>query len=175
MQTSWDGIKFICRREALVTVAYKDGKHDDGSPKYSIGFGSQTPVVAPGDTITVDDAFVRMMAHVDLNDADIRRNIKVAVKQCEWDAVASLYYQEGFDALKAVAGLFMTKRSSAWAIREFANWHKDSDGLLKRRLDEIAMARGHYGDLETYKYFDGDPETTLMQSVPFPAQPMRTT
>lgn len=172
MQTSWDGIKFICKREALCTVAYKDGKHDDGSPKYSIGFGSQRPLVLPGDTITIDGAFARMIAHVRDNDRDIGRRLKnTVIKQREWDALASLYYQAGVDELKAVAVL-LNSGDSVWGILEFAKHHNDNKGLAKRRIREMAMAcDGYYGDLATYFLIDGDPDTTTMQAVPFPAQP----
>lgn len=176
MQTSWNAIKFICRREALVRVAYVDGKQKDGSPKYSIGFGSQTPVVVPGDTITVEGAFLRMMNHVAANDVTIGRRVKVTIMQQEWDALASLYYQAGSAPLKAVTELFNAGVGSAIAILELAKWHANVDGLAKRRVREMAMAvDGYYGNIETYILYNGDPRTTDKQEVPFPAEPMRTT
>lgn len=175
MKTSWDGIKFICCREALVRVAYHDGDHPDGTPKYSIGFGSQTPVVVPGDTITVEEAFNRMITHIEKSDEKITERLKVAVKQYEWDAIASLYYQSGTIPFEAVVEILNRRRPSSWGIREFAHWHRDSDGLLGRRLEEIALARtNNYGDITTYKYFDGDPKQVQAQERAFPpVQPMR--
>lgn len=175
MKTSWEGIKFICCREALVRVAYLDGKHKDGTPKYSIGFGSQTPTVVFGDTITVEEAFLRQIDHVEANDKVIARRVKVALKQCEWDALASLFYQDGNMACLAVAGLFNEKVSSIWGILEFANWHENNSGLAKRRAKEIALANaGYYDDIATYKYYDGDPKQVQVQERAFPpVQPMR--
>lgn len=176
MQTSWNGIKFICRREALVTVAYHDGDNRDGSPKYSIGFGSQFPQVFPGDTISIDDAFARMVRHVRDNDKTIDRLLKVPVSQSEWDAMASLYYQKGFAALKAVTDLFNARVPSSIAILELSKWHSNIDGLAKRRVREMAMAvDGYYGNIETYLLFDGDPRTTAHRDAPFPDEPMGTT
>lgn len=172
MQTSWDGIKFICCREALMTHAYHDGNHKDGTPKYSIGFGSQLPAPQPDDIITTDEAFLRMIDHVQLNDRTIRRRLEVEVKQREWDALASLYYQAGNDELTAVASLFNLGLKTL-AVLKFAEYHAGSEGLAKRRYREMKMAiDGDYSDISTYPLYYGGSATR--QAVPFPpVQPMR--
>lgn len=176
MKTSWDGIKFISQREAFVSVAYRDGG-TDAEPFYAYGFGNQRRPdgsrVQLGDTITVEEAFRRQAEHIEANDKDLARNIKAPIRQCEWDAIASLYYQEGSDALRAVVPHF-NDGDFREGIIEFASW--DKDGLLaSRRCKEIRLARhANYGDLaKGFKFYDGNPRDGRAPVYhPFPeAQP----
>lgn len=169
MITSWNGTKFICCREACVLVAYPDGHFPDGAQKYSIGFGSQTPLVGPNDRITIEEAFLRMKAHIAENDKVIGRLIKAPVAQHEWDAVASLYYQSGTAALRTVASLFNGGQKRE-AIGRFADF-RGSDGLLWRRTCEMQMAlKADYGDLSKYKLYDGPPIPANLSLREFPAE-----
>lgn len=179
MKTSWNGIKFICRREALVRVAYHDGDNkEDGTPRYSIGFGSQTPTVVPGDTISEEEAFLRMMSHVDKNDDVIRKKLKVDVSQWIWDAISSLFYQAGTEELDGVTEVFNTQER-AFGILKFGEYYRNSAGvpsagLATRRLHEMAMANaGFYGEIDHYIFYDGDPRIVARREMLFPAQPMR--
>lgn len=178
MQTSWNGIKFICCREALVTVAYHDGDNKDGTPKYSIGFGSQTPKVSEGDRITVEEAFKRQRAHIADNDAVIGKLLQVIVTQHEWDAISSLYYQSGTVALRRVTALFNLGYPME-AVRAFMEFDealdptrqekRRVDGLTKRRIREMILAvDGYYGDISRHLYFDGDPRATPREWREFP-------
>lgn len=172
MKTSSDGAKFIACREALVTVAYIDGQHQDGTPKYSIGFGSQRGLPQPDDKITIADAFLRLREDLDDRDITIGNALKVPVEQREWDAVASLFYQSGSRALSTVSALF-NKGEPVAAIYAFAQFNRNrgewSDGLTKRRVREMAMAiDGHYGDISQFAFFDGDPRKVIRQYMPFP-------
>src|SRR4051812_37436633 len=120
MNTSWNGIKFICAREALVTAAYRDGGTDE-HPKYSIGFGSQIPPVQPGDTISIEEAFSRMKEHIARNDVTIGRLLNAVVTQSVWDALASLYYQAGSLALRSVT-VKVHHGPIELMVLDFANW-----------------------------------------------------
>lgn len=172
MQTSSNGAKFIAAREAMVTVAYEDGKHADGTPKYSIGFGSQRDEPQPGDTITIEEAFKRL--RMDLNDRDliIAKAITVPISQNVWDAVSSLFYQSGSKALKTVAALFPIGESPA--LEAFMDFNSGADGKptaghTRRRQAEWALGKaGDYGDISQFPFFDGDPRKVVRQYLPFP-------
>src|SRR3712207_4650644 len=122
MRVSLNGLEFIACREALVTVAYHDGKHPDGTPKWSIGFGSQTPPPKEGDTITVADAFERLKADVRSREPAVNKALTREISQHAFDALFSLYYQAGSAAMQAVADKF-NSGPEIWAILEFAAWN----------------------------------------------------
>ncbi len=182
--TSLNGFKFICVREAIVTVAYEDGTgtNPDGTKfqKWSIGGGSQYPPVKPGDTISIPDAFIRIRNHIDDNDVIMSRLIKVPIPQNLWDAVASLFYQAGIVPLRIVADK-LNVAPSIWAIAEFARWYESDpndddpkhdrlhEGLMARRIREMSLALdGNYGDISRYRFYDGPPKTTPPQWREFP-------
>lgn len=166
-RTSWEGLKFIAQREALVTVAYSDGATKDGLPKYSLGFGSQTDKPGAGQTITPIEAFRRLQRDLDIRDGELNKLIAVPLLQHEWDALASLHYQSGFQASRHIAWLFNHHRE--WAPRAFTAYHFFTEGLLSRRLKEIAiMETGSYGDLSQYKLFDGNPREVPFVLTDFP-------
>jgi GH24 family phage-related lysozyme (muramidase) len=173
MQTSDRGARFIACREAVVTVAYEDGKHPDGSPKYSIGIGSQDPPPMPGDVITIAEAFDRLRTNLRSRDAMIGKAIDVDIAQCQWDAVASLYYQAGTKPLRAVAGLF-NKGKPIMAMMEFARFNCGADGVptdghSKRRVREMILGiDSYYGDLSHVLVFEGDPRKVAPKMMPFP-------
>lgn len=180
--TSWNCCKFICRREAFVSVAYRDGGTDE-NPRYSIAFGNQTPIVRPGDRVDVMEGFRRQLMHLQRNDITMNNLIKVPINQFEWDATASLFYQNGSKSLRHVAALFNTG-APIWGIIEFAKWSDDdaydamehhekiNEGLAKRRVREMSLAvDGNYGDITEFAYYDGLPKETPMRWMNFPDAP----
>ncbi len=180
MQTSWNGIKFICCREALVLVAYHDGDNEitsqDGikilTPRWSYGFGNQThengTPVKEGDTITIEDAFARVRAHVVANDKVLNNLISVPLEQHQWDAVASLAYQARMDATRDVCNAFNNLPPELAALT-MARWPYGKAGLAKRRAREINMAIfANYGDISHYKLYRGDPKLVLPELTIFP-------
>lgn len=173
MQTSSNGAKFIACREALVTRAYVDGNHRDGTPKYSIGFGSQTNEPKDGDTITIEAAFARLRADILSRDAIIGRAIKVTITQSQWDSIASLFYQAGTRALTTAATAF-NEGDPTLAVGQFMRFNSGADGKptpghTKRRIREMIMAiDGWYGDLSQVPFFDGNPRMVARQFMPFP-------
>lgn len=173
MNVSLDGAKFIACREAVVTVAYLDGEHADGTPKYSIGIGSQDPPPKLGDTITVEDAFKRLRENLRSRDLVIEKAITAPITQPQWDACASLYYQAGSRALRAVAELFNAGKPIL-AMAEFMKFNCGAsgvatDGHTKRRAREIIMGiDGYYGDLSRVMVFNGNPRQVTAEWMPFP-------
>lgn len=173
MPTSSNGAKFIACREALVTQSYEDGRHADGTPKYSIGFGSQRDEPKPGDTITIEAAFALLRKDLESRDAIIAKAITAPIKQQEWDAVASLFYQSGTKALRAVAELFNAGKPIL-ALGAFMQFNsgadgKPTDGHTKRRAREMIVGiDGHYGDLSQVAFFEGDPRRVPRQFMPLP-------
>lgn len=175
MPTSSNGAKFIACREALVTVAYPDGQHADGTPAHSYGFGSQRGgLVKAGDTITIEAAFALLRKDLESRDAIIAKAITVPIKQQEWDAVASLFYQSGTKALRTVAELFNAGKPIL-ALGAFMQFNsgadgKPTDGHTKRRIREMIMGiDSHYGDLSQVAFFEGDPRVVIRQFMPLPA------
>lgn len=173
MNTSSNGAKFIAAREALVLVAYEDGRHADGTPKYSIGFGSQRNQPKPGDRIAVEDAFKLLRADLDARDAIIAKAITVPIKQQEWDAVASLFYQAGSKPLRAVGELFNAGKPIL-ALGTFMQFNSGADGVptdghTKRRAREMIMGiDGYYGDLSQVAFFEGNPRVVERKWMPLP-------
>lgn len=160
MRTSRLGVLFIAQREALVLRAYRDGIH------HSIGFGSNDPALKPGDEITVAEAFRRLKTDIATRELVVDRMLKVPVKQHEWDALVSLYYQGGSDGLRAVCKLLNAGKHQE-AADEFLKWGTNAKGepmagLLRRREREREMfLRASYGDdLMTLPMWRGNPRTT---------------
>jgi lysozyme len=170
---SLDGAKFVAVREALVTRAYHDGEHKDGTPKWSIGFGSQTPPPKEGDTISIEDAFDRLRDDITAREAAINKALKVPVSQGAFDALFSLYYQAGTAAMQAVAEQ-LNEGSPIVAAMELLRWNsgadkKPTDGHTRRRLREaIMLIDGNYGDLSKVLVFDGNPREVDSVWMPFP-------
>jgi lysozyme len=167
-RTSWIGEKQIVCREALVTVAYRDGG-TDAKPRYSIGCGSQTGSPKPGDTITIIEAFRLLRHDLDERDAQLNRLVKAELSQQEWDALASLHYQAGFRASRPIAALF--NRDRTLVPDAFMAWSFGSAGLLARRKREVAiLEHGDYGDVSKYKLYDGDPRRVSPVLTNFPTE-----
>lgn len=160
---SRNGVLFIACREALVLTAYQDGKH------CSIGFGSNSPDLRIGDTITVRDAFMRLKADVAERERIVLRALRVGLTGQQVDALASFYYQNGNkrDAHGVPGFTRMIMLLNSGRIDDAAAYFPDCDrnsageakaGLKKRRLLEQAVfLRGDYGDLSTIPFWPGAP------------------
>lgn len=170
-----NGAKFVVRREAIVLVAYHDGKHEDGSLKYSIGAGSQTPTVKPGDRITLEEGFARLRADIATRELILNRLLKVRISDHAFDALFSLFYQAGTAAARGVADVF-NSRGEVWAAAEFIRYNHGADkvpseGHTIRRIREMSLVvDGNYGDLSEVLVIDGDPRNraTPRREMPFP-------
>jgi lysozyme len=172
------GLAFIAKREGLVTVAYPDGRF------YSAGFGHNGPDVKPDSTISVDGAFELLARDLADREAVVNRVVKTHLKQHQFDAVLSLYYNAGYGPLAKMAEL-VNKRWMTKAAERFPLYCRvradnpdteaiefvESAGLKKRRIAEQAMFQhGDYGDLSWVPFWDGDPFKTQMQRMPLPTE-----
>lgn len=175
MFTDWDGTRFVGCREACVLVAYKDGFFREGPRKgeqrYSRGFGVLAD--GPDDVTTIEASIAELRAALLRRDQDITRNVHTALRQCEWNALSSLYYNKGSVAMQSVANLFNIDHMRA--IKDFINWSNHEDpkialGLSARRIREMMVALdGYYGDISKFKLWRGNPKTTSYEWVEFPA------
>jgi GH24 family phage-related lysozyme (muramidase) len=170
MQTSRSGKLFRCCREAMVLTAYQDGRH------CSIGFGSNSPHLRLGDTITVAEAFVLLNRDTAERDEILNRALKVRLTQVQYDALGSFYYQngnkpdaQGRPGFSTLVGMLNGGRV-AEAAAALPGWDRNSagealPGLRRRRLLEQALfTKGDYGDLSEIPFWPGDPKTTLRQT-----------
>jgi lysozyme len=172
--TSRDGILFIANREALVLTAYQDGPHP------SIGFGSNSPKLKVGDTITVPAAFRLLKADITAREPGLNRRLTAPLSQQQWDALMSLHYQSGNrympveprepgddrpDILRLINAGRFDKAAAAWPDCDQNLAGAPQPGLRRRRLLEQAVfLRGDYGMLDPLPYWPGDPRTTKRQS-----------
>lgn len=99
----------------------------------SIGFGKNDPNLKPGENITVARAFELLKEAIGPRVKDLNRWLKVQLKQHEFDALFSMYYQSG--------GKFLRKEGLIHLIN-------------LNRADE-ALARWPQFDTKTVKQLDG--------------------
>ncbi len=169
-QITLKGLAFICRREALVTVPYQDGKH------LSIGFGSNGPHVKPGMEVTLEEALE--LLRFDVADIERRLNRSLTIELHPWrfDALGSAAYNLGVTGIKGVIQLVNARKFTA-AMDELEKRHKIkagadfvvSEGLLKRRRKErIMFEKGEYGELSPIPTWRGNPHKTPMTQTAFP-------
>jgi len=166
MRTSRDGILSIAGREALVLVAYQDGKFDDGTPRYSIGFGDNS--AKAGDKITPAEAWKRLVHNIRERERIVNQHLKQPVTQHQYDAIMSAYYQGGTRNLLPLVAL--VNAGQADQIPE-ALPHLDTNlagehlkGLRMRREMEAKIAKdGDYGNLFPIPMWQGNPRKTPRQ------------
>lgn len=84
-----NGKLFIAKREGIALGAYQDGRH------MSIGMGSNDPNLAPGDSITIEEAFARFSNDISKRERDLSNRIHVGPTQEQFNAFFSVYYQAG--------------------------------------------------------------------------------
>lgn len=169
MTPSRDALKFILQREALVLESYQDGWKDKARtiPKYSIGVGTSDPDLKPGDKIEVHEALARFKDGVGERAKYISKLLKVPIKQNQFDALLSLYYQGGNLKLRPVIKLINDGKMNQ-AARKFSDPKMATDehgayseGLVKRRFKErLIFEFGSYGPLSEAKLYRGHPRTT---------------
>lgn len=161
---SRNGVLFIANREALVLSAYSDGKHA------SVGFGSNSPALRIGDTITVRDAFELLKRDIAEREKILGRMLKVDLSQQQRDSLCSFYYQNGqkpdgqgqrgFDHMASLINAGKFDEAAAYfpeCDRNSAGEQKV--GLRNRRLMEQKVFReGDYGQLDPIKFWPGAPK-----------------
>ncbi|MGE8128984.1 lysozyme [Methylobacterium sp. NPDC080182] len=171
---SRNGVLFIANREALVLTAYSDGPHP------SIGFGSNSPALRVGDTITVPDAFRLLRKDIASREPGLNKRIRVPLEQHQYDALFSLHYQSGNrympvdpreagderpDILRLLNAGRLNDAAAAWPDCDANLAGQRQEGLRKRRiLEQAVFLRGDYGQLDPLPYWPGDPRTTKRQA-----------
>lgn len=159
MGVSFKGGLFMLAREAVVLSAYPDGEH------LSIGAGDNDPSLKLGDTITMAEAFRRYAKAIKSREAIVDRALAkagVTLKQHEYDALFSGFYQSGTDLLQDVIQAIKTGdyKSIAVAFLKHDTNKKGEHkrGLHKRRLREAMLFEtGDYGDLSEVPFYEGNP------------------
>ncbi len=146
----------MAKCEAFVEVAYLDDTM--GSDHYSLGFGF--PGVK-GETITLEAAWIRLKANVEEREPKVAAALTKAVSPQVFDALMSLYYQAGSEALAGVATWYNKGDLENGAL-EFRKWNFGRNKLptvghtIRRGLEALIAAAGYY-DNKSYWYFYGDP------------------
>lgn len=164
---SRNGVLFIANREALVLSAYQDGPHP------SIGFGSNSPALRVGDTITVRDAFRLLRKDIAKREPGLNSRVRVPLSQQQWDALFSLHYQSGNrympldprpkgddrpDILRLINAGQMGDAAAAWPDCDANLAGEQKAGLRKRRvLEQAVFLRGDYGQLDPLPFWPGAP------------------
>lgn len=164
MHISRNGLLFIARREALVLVAYPDGRN------YAIGFGHNSSALRPTDIIEISQAFATLKEDVSSREPQINHWLKVSVTQEQFDALLSLYYEYGIrkedDDVRSViefinAGDLVAAEAAMKACDTDSKTGRVILGLLVRREAEIQLFRdGDYGPIDTVQLWRGNPRTT---------------
>lgn len=129
------GIEFIKKHEGCELTSYQDE-----AGVWTIGYGS-IDGVTPNMTITQNEADKRLADHLEHMCFNVDSLIRVAVKQCQFDALCSFAYNLGLGALTRSTLLKLVNRSEFKnAADEFPKWDMAgghiSQGLVKRRADE---------------------------------------
>lgn len=127
----------------------------------SYGFGHHG--VRPGDTITLDDAFVQLEKDVKERREIIQKWIKVPLEPYQIDALTAAYFNNGSKML-AVCYLInngLTEDALNLLLRYCYKDGKVDPGLLKRLEQEVNIFRtGDYGDLSKFRVYEGVPTAT---------------
>ncbi|WP_395315816.1 lysozyme [Variovorax sp. UC74_104] len=103
-----------------------------GKP-WTIGWGDTGPDVVPGLTITqaeADQRYARRMSGE--FEPAVRRTVSVAVSQRQFDALVSIFYNAGADALaKSTLVRLLNAGDTAGAAAQFPRWNMSGGTVLK--------------------------------------------
>lgn len=148
-KASESGLDFLRGKEGFRPKAYRDGFYPDGSPRWSIGYG--TPADGPDATITRGEADKRMTARTAEIDDWITKNITAKLTQGQHDALVSFGYNLGRTNLEKIkddinAGdvARVSERMKAFSKRRDAESGDliEDAGLAARRADEADLFAG---------------------------------
>lgn len=174
MKTSYKGICELLREEAIVLVPYPDGKPGE----FSIGAGHLDPsLTADSPAITVEEAMRLFAEDMRPREAFVEKVVNVPMKQHEFDALVSLYYNKGSQLLPVAALLNEGRVGDAMAQMLTINRNAKGEfraGLAKRRNREMLMfMEGDYTDAPSeppkLKLYRSLPTPTNHEFIDFPA------
>ena len=141
MRTSQQGLDLIKSFEGLRLSAYKCP-----ADVWTIGYGT-TAGVKPGQVITQERAEELLREDVTKVEAQVLRNIKVTLKQGQFDALVSFTYNLGAGNLaNSTLARLLNAGDYMGAAAQFDRWNKaggrEIRGLTLRRGDERAICEG---------------------------------
>jgi lysozyme len=130
-----NGLKMIKQHEGCKLKAYLDG-----GGVWTIGYG-HTETAKPGMVISQAEAERLFIEDVQTFADGVRQLIKVPVTQNQFDALVSLAYNIGLEALRTSTLLKnLNRRDYVSAAENFLSWKYDNkkfvQGLLNRRVEE---------------------------------------
>jgi lysozyme len=149
LKISAQGLEFIRNWEGVRLEAYQDG-----AGVWTIGVGSITPPVKPGQKITAAEAMARLDVDLDIAEKAVNDLRIKLMSQHEYDALVSLTFNIGAGALKGstVARNLQTQQGAHNVGGAMLLWNKLRDpktgqhvvskGLLRRRCAEAALYIG---------------------------------
>lgn len=150
--------------------------YNDGTGTYTIAFGC-TEGVYKGMTITADQAEAMFQKEIDKHVAIVRKYLKRAVEQCEFDALVSFTFNEGYRPTiftaansknyKTAVPTVMLKYNKARSNGKLTTW----PGLVQRRANEIQLWHGTYKDARIPIASPYDVPETPPASLPYAADP----
>lgn len=115
-----------------ITAVPLDLAQVSGRP-WTIGWGDTAPDVRPGlriDQAEADRRYARRMAGE--FEPAVRRAVKVQLTQRQFDALVSIFYNAGADALgKSTLVRLLNAGDTAGAAAEFPRWNKSGGAVLK--------------------------------------------
>lgn len=166
-------IAYILRREGIVLAPYRDGNGWSVLAGHYLGDG-KFPPKGSNKEFSIQEALQQIVIDVNERAKIVNKYLKVPIKQEQFDALLTLYYQGGRDGLKAVTDIINNRdvndpqsvlSSNREALREMLQWDTDAaghhlEGLLKRRGLEVSMyIAGEYGEGKVPYWTKVNPET----------------
>jgi lysozyme len=143
MRVSPQGIELIKRFEGLELEAYQDI-----GGVWTVGYGHTGPDVRPGMKITERMAEALLRDDLRSREAAVRRLVRVALNQNEFDALASFVYNVGEGAFAKSTALKRLNRGDRLGAAQALQWWNKATiggglrpvaGLTRRRTAESAV------------------------------------
>ena len=139
MNISAEGIKLIDSFEGVRLTAYQDIKGI-----WTIGVGHTGKDVHPGLVISQEQADNLLQMDLRMTEAAVSHLVKVALNQCQFDALVSFTFNVGAGNLATSTLLRdLNAEDVTDADRQFVCWDQAGNvevgGLRERRLTEAAM------------------------------------
>jgi lysozyme len=142
MKLSQAGRDLIAEFEGLRLEAYPDP--GTGGEPWTIGVGSTSPKVKPGDTITTEEAWSRFEADIAPCEDAVNRHVTKPLSQNQFDALVSFVFNLG--APNFIGSTLLRRINAGMAIEagpQFDRWiyanGKVLPGLVRRRKAERAL------------------------------------
>lgn len=147
MRVSKRGLVELASHEGVVPMPYKDSvgvwTFGVGHTRYA---GDPNPASLPkGKEQPLSYVFEVFEKDVEKYARDVRRAVKVPLKQHEFDALVSFHYNTGAIARASLTRYLNAGNKSA-AARAFMNWTKPKEITARRQKERDLFEKGKYGD-----------------------------